>query len=518
MTTPCVIAVDLAAVYDRATATGRTLITTLAWGDFVDVIAITATHLKVEAFQYVTHDDGSILWTKVEAFIVPPKSARKADGTKLTPADVVIPRSASTVLKVNFVDVQQGDGAVIETPDGKVILVDGGDNQLFARYLASRYRETSLAQPLDVDCMLVTHGDADHFSGLVDILDSETNGEPRKRLFLRPHRVYHNGIVKRPTTRPDGSDTPEKALLGPTKVVSGTTLLVGLEENLLAVPDTEMNREFKQWKQALATWHQRSPITFRRLSFGDDAAFDFFRTADRDIAVLGPIPVKKGTTTGLPFLGTPPDGPRIGQDSLDLGTTRFTGASASHTINGHSIVLRLRYGNVRYLLAGDLNDEASRTLAQRHEAGTISLTSEVLKVPHHGSADFSAALLQRVSPVVSVVSSGDESARKEYIHPRATLLGALGRYSRVAEPLVFVTELAAFFMVEGWSRLTDAAKAKKRGSFFAFSRAAYGMVKTRTDGRRLLVYTDSGKQDLKEAYAVTIDAAGVATPSPVVKV
>ena len=40
------------------------------------------------------------------------------------------------MLKVNFVDVQQGDGAVIESPDGKVILIDGGDNQLFARYLA----------------------------------------------------------------------------------------------------------------------------------------------------------------------------------------------------------------------------------------------------------------------------------------------------------------------------------------------------------------------------------------------
>ena len=72
-------------------------------------------------------------------------------------------------------------------------------------------------------------------------------------------------------------------------------------------------------------------------------------------------------------------------------------------------------------------------------------------MPHHGSADFSGAFFQMVSPVVSVVSSGDESARKEYIHPRATLMGALGRYSRVAEPLVFVTELVAFFNVEGWS-------------------------------------------------------------------
>ena len=47
-------------------------------------------------------------------------------------------RNSSKVLKTDFVDVQQGDGAVIETPKGKVILVDGGEKQLFARYLAGR--------------------------------------------------------------------------------------------------------------------------------------------------------------------------------------------------------------------------------------------------------------------------------------------------------------------------------------------------------------------------------------------
>ncbi|HAP78492.1 MAG TPA: competence protein, partial [Acidimicrobiaceae bacterium] len=55
-----------------------------------------------------------------------------------------------------------------------------------------------------------------------------------------------------------------------------------------------------------------------------------------------------------------------------------------------------------------------------------------------------------------------------YIHPRATLMGALGRYSRAAEPLVFVTELVAFFQLEGPSKLTDTAKDTKRGTFFGF--------------------------------------------------
>jgi len=89
------------------------------------------------------------------------------------------------------------------------------------------------------------------------------------------------------------------------------------------------------------------------------------------------------------------------------------------------------------------------------------------------------------------LSSGDGHARKAYISPRA----AFGRRSRVPEPLIFVSGLVAFFNVHGWSQRSQPASAadRWRGEFFGFSRTAFGIVKTRTDGKRLLVYTDSGK-------------------------
>jgi hypothetical protein len=165
-----------------------------------------------------------------------------------------------------------------------------------------------------------------------------------------------------------------------------------------------------------------------------------------------------------------------------------------------------------------LRREALNILARKHQIGEINLRSEVFKVPHHGSADFSGAFFQMVSPSISIVSSGDESAKKEYIHPRATLMGALRRHSRVDEPLIFVTELVAFFNLEGWARLTDKQKGEKRSDFFAFSRTAYGIVKTRTDGNRMLVYTDSGKVNMKEVYRYALDENGLPVPSPVVRV
>jgi hypothetical protein len=183
-------------------------------------------------------------------------------------------------------------------------------------------------------------------------------------------------------------------------------------------------------------------------------------------------------------------------------------------------VLRLAYGHCRILFTGDLNEEAERSLIAGHEAGTSSLEADVLKVPHHGSADFLPEFLAAVGASISVVSSGDESAQKEYIHPRATLVGGLGRHSRSADPLVFVTELVAFFAVEGYvgpdwhgmtpegeiavTRRAPVVDVPERGKFFGFSRSAFGTVHLRTDGDHLLVWTDSALVRLKEAYRLDL--------------
>jgi beta-lactamase superfamily II metal-dependent hydrolase len=508
MATKFVINVDLVDVWQEKNR--KKLIRTLTWGDEVSVIKQTRDYAEVDIVEFVEEKDGSILPNKATGYIQPAKNS----GLKL--ADVIIPRKQNKVLKVNFVDVQQGDGAVIESPQGKVMLVDGGDNQLFARYLASRFRRTSIDKPKEIECILVTHGDADHFVGLPKIQESEENKTPRKQLFIEPKRVYHNGIVKRPGKK-GTKNRPEAEMLGPTRKVGNELFLVGLEDNLLKVADSEMNQPFKTWKDALVKYNKRSKIQFRRLEIGDDDAFDFFHEEDIKVQVLGPLTTKVAGKPALKFLGDPPKGPRIGHESLETTDLKTSGLSASHTINGHSIVFRMTYGAINFLFSGDLNDEAGRFLTREHNSGKINLKAEVFKVPHHGSADFSGAFIQAVAPIVSVVSSGDENARKEYIHPRATLVGALGKWSRVPEPLVFVTELVAFFQVEGWSRVTDKAKDKKRGEFFGFSRTAFGMVKTRTDGERLLVTTDSGNLKMKEAYAYQLDAAGLLQSSRVVR-
>lgn len=522
------INVDLAKVFETKDRKG--LITILGWGDEVEKVDSTARHVEVKVTKFVEKDDGSVKPERVIGFIVPPKGIK--------PEDVVIPKKESEVLKIDFVDVQQGDGSVIETPEGKIVLIDGGDNQLFARYLANRFRGSSAEKPKEIDCILVTHGDADHFLGLTKIHESETdprlNRQAWKRLFIHPQRVYHNGLVKRPS-KMNGKTLKQTQLLGPVKVVKDPdskkkiTLATGLVSNLLSFDSDQMNGPFKRWHAALKTYRKRGPITFQRLQRGDDEAFDFLADEDIKVEVFGPITTKIGKVEGLRFLGSPPRGPRVGQESLQLEGKGFSGMSASHTINGHSVIFKLAYGSFNFLFTGDLNDEAGQVLARAHNKGELNLQSEVFKVPHHGSADFSGAFIQATAPVISIVSSGDESARKEFIHPRATIMGALGKFGRVEEPLVFVTELVAFFEVVGPTKpechkmkdkvavikdgvaVIDKTQAKRK-AFFAFNRAAFGIVMIRTDGKRLLVYTNSGQTKLKEAYAYCINEWGKPEP------
>ena len=492
---------DLATVWSEAT--GGTALRTAALGHPLEVLGVTAEHLEVRVWRYTQSSDGGRP-VPVSGFI---RLRRGVDAEA-----AITPIADDRILRFDFIDVQQGDAAVMETPSGMSVLFDGGESKLFLRHLARRYPRTSARRPKPIEAIVVSHGDADHFTGLALIQESETEESSWRRLFIQPKRVYHNGLVKRPSTR-QGKRRPDTEMLGATKTVTGGRVVVGLEEDLLAVDKAELNLPFKRWRRALEGWAVRQPPQFRPLAFGVSDAFDFLAADGVSVEVLGPIETMlEDEQPGLAFFRRPPPGPRVDVDSIAEDRAPPRGSmSASHTINGHSLVLRVRYGNVRVLLSGDVNTEAAELLLDNIPD---ELQAEVLKVPHHGSADFSDDFIRAVAPVVSVVSSGDESAVKEYIHPRATLMAGLGKHSRVGEPVIFVTELAAFYGMVGFvtpeGHLVDSdgqliTDPKARKAFFAFNRLAFGAIRIRTDGRRLLVYTDSALAHLKEAYAYEVD-------------
>ena len=80
------------------------------------------------------------------------------------------------LLRVTFVDVGQGDAALIDLPDGRLALIDTGQG---GRHPAGRELRGLLAarRRARIDLLVLTHGHPDHYGGLAELLDEVDIGE-----------------------------------------------------------------------------------------------------------------------------------------------------------------------------------------------------------------------------------------------------------------------------------------------------------------------------------------------------
>lgn len=77
-------------------------------------------------------------------------------------------------LRMHFLNVGQGDCSIIELPDGKVMLVDGGNGS--EKTSATILRYLNALKIKKIDYMLVTHADSDHCGGLDKVVRQKEIG------------------------------------------------------------------------------------------------------------------------------------------------------------------------------------------------------------------------------------------------------------------------------------------------------------------------------------------------------
>ncbi len=337
-------------------------------------------------------------------------------------------------LEIIFVDVGQGDGAVLVTPETgaeeRIVVIDAGLGDNMARFLGARFKTY---RGFDFDAAVITHPDKDHYLGFKQVFANHNVGF---------RMVYGNGFAERPVS----GKFPKLGGLK-TDAATGVRYVTDLAEDSDAIEehfgDKDRNGSFVFPGVMHAALENPKISNFGMLSTEHGTQEDgrtfmpgFAPSDDRGytIEVLGPV--LERDAQGKPRLR------KIG----DYGETK----------NGHSVLLRLEYGDFKILFGGDLNDKAEKFLLT-HYAGIDDFPSkgsqrykdmiadasktfraDIMKVCHHGSEKVTDAFLATVNPAAFIISSGDAEG---HVHPRPDLLGRLGRFGRGHAPVLLSTEL-----------------------------------------------------------------------------
>ncbi|MBO6724852.1 MAG: hypothetical protein JJ911_04215 [Rhizobiaceae bacterium] len=443
------------------------------WGDF----------LRIEE----TGDDGwaQIRWGKARYFI---------------PVDDV---ATQRPLEVIFLDVGQGDGCIVISPETsndpaapeaereRVMVIDAGVSDNMYNFIKWRFGKLKTA--FRFHAAIATHPDADHYRGFQKIFSHKN---------VAFDRVYHNGIMERTGDDPLGpSDAGGRYL----------TDIVATDADIRALYGDPAVRGRKWYPKLMHTAMASGRVgaiemlstSHGEMHGGRSWMPGFAPDSGREAAieVLGPVPEPDANGNArLRWFGN-----FIGSQARNVGKTK----------NGHSVILRLTMGAFNLLFGGDLNSPAEDYLV-RHYGGIganeplanavaqakTRLSADMMKSCHHGSNDVTDEFLEAVHPFAYVVSSGDEES---HAHPRPDLLGRLGKKGRSEAPLILCTEILRSTREKGREedfrklrKLNDtiddpaaseddkkAAKAeRKRLIDFIKKRnvGVYGSVTVRTDG------------------------------------
>ncbi|MCX7727357.1 MAG: MBL fold metallo-hydrolase, partial [Chitinispirillaceae bacterium] len=108
-------------------------------------------------------------------------------------------------LEIFFIDVDQGDSILIQTPEDRRILIDGGGSDEAYQFIKNKYRLDKPDNYIDFDAIIATHSDSDHTQGLLKILE-----DPK----IAVKRFYHNGLFRREDKKVDPGPHTESRVFG----------------------------------------------------------------------------------------------------------------------------------------------------------------------------------------------------------------------------------------------------------------------------------------------------------------
>lgn len=395
------------------------------------------------------------------------------------------------LLEMYFIDVGQGDGVFIRTPDGKSILIDGGfmrsrqpTKKNAADFIDWKFFKDYLQEEIELDVMIASHCDADHYGGLWDLINPEETEELDIGSVPRVRAFYHAGVG----WWTNGEERNRS--LGRKDAEGFLTDLISDRDSLIAERDGLTPQG--QWGEFLRCVHALECDVAYLGRSQEGGYMPGFTPDDGDvrIRVLAPLDAEG------------PDGRRIEYLKTD-----------SQTTNGHSILLRVDYHRTRTLLTGDLNAASQRRILEAYTGHRQELAADVTKGCHHGSDDVSYEFLSAINAACTIISSGDNES---HAHPRPAIVAASAQTGftridkdRLVTPLVYSTEISRSYKLaaasavvtkDGEDDVTTPAdevrlkfprekKTRALNRSHVVTGVVYGLVNVRTDGNRILCAT-----------------------------
>lgn len=413
-----------------------------------------------------------------------------------------------SLLEFYFIDVGQGDGVLIKTPNFRHVMIDGGfprsiqdTGKNAADFVDWKFVKDYGMSNIEIDTMLVSHCDADHYGGLWNLLDASKIDELDAQ-GVSVEELYHAGLSWWKTS--SGGKT-----LGPSKTISGDKFWTRLLGSRTSVGNSigssgSSPKLHGWWRNFMDVAHKTkrksgSPTTINRLSHADDfvPGYEPGSASEPSIKILGPVEFE---VDGKPAL------------------RKFPGGNSKNT-NGVSLLLRVDFGRTRIMLTGDLNKASQKALLDDYAGERIEFECDVAKGCHHGSDDISYEFLQAMRPAATVISSGDSEGHD---HPRPSVIAASAttgfleiKDGDLVTPLVYCTELGRsvdlgfprkFIKKDSGGNIADQVtgasldrceleitKAKKdkvkMEDAMVVGGLIYGLINVRTDGDKILCAT-----------------------------
>lgn len=392
--------------------TGMTRLLNLLWGDQVQILRRGSSRSRIRARGYYGWISNSVLTDK-------------------------------SLLELYFIDVGQGDGVLIRTPDNRHILIDGGyprgrqpTNKNAADFVDWKFFEDYGAARISLDAMIASHCDLDHYGGLDDLLSTSATAQDELDCSgVDVGSFFHPGVswwepsseeINKFNLKGDAKDR----WLGPSDDKNLLRLLGDHNDLVAALAEDAFPRLQGMWRAFLSKV-AKATSNVNRLGVDVDEVGQahvlpgFEPGSERtSIRVLAPVTRQRYNQPTI----------------LDLG-------DESQNTNGHSLVLRLDYRHTRILLTGDLNKKSMQALHDIYGEYMREFACDVVKACHHGSEDVSYEFLQAVRAAATVISSGDIEG---HAHPRSAIVAASGltghmkidtERDELVTPLVYSTEI-----------------------------------------------------------------------------